>query len=79
MSKLYVFPDPDDRSKNDPNIIVSSKKVLGLYNQEHEPDEHMQKVTQKVQDWFREKANNKGWDEISFSSGQCILKNEFKK
>jgi hypothetical protein len=79
MPRKYVFPDPDDRSKNDPNTIVDSKKVLGIYNQEHGDDEDMQKVTQKVQDWFTEKAKTNGWDEISFSGGQCILKNNFSK
>ena len=42
--------NPDDRSKNDPNTIVDSKKVLGIYNQEHNDEEDMQKVTQKVQE-----------------------------
>lgn len=77
MSRKYVFPDPNDRSKNDPSIIISSKKVLGIYNQENE-DEEMQKVTQKVQDWFSKKSTDAGWDEVSFSGGQCILKNSFK-
>lgn len=79
MSRKYVLPDPDDRSKNDPSIIVSSKKVLGIYNQEHEDEEDMQKVTQKVQEWFKENAESKGWDDVRFSGGQCILENEFKK
>lgn len=79
MAGKYVFPDPNDRSKNDPCIIVESKKVLGIYNQEHESEENMQKVTQKVQDWFKDKATGLGWDDIRFSGGQCILENEFKK
>lgn len=79
MPRKYVFPDPDDRSKNDPSIIVNSKKVLGIYNQEHESDEDMQKVTQKVQEWFKDKAIEAGWDDVRFSGGQCILENEFKK
>lgn len=79
MAGQYVFPDPNDRSKNDPCIIVSSKKVLGIYNQEHESEENMQKVTQKVQDWFKAKAEENGWDDVRFSGGQCILENEFKK
>lgn len=79
MSRKYVFPDPNDRSKNDPCTIVDSKKVLGLYNQEHRDDEDMQKVTQKVQDWCKDKAEQAGWDEVSFSGGQCILKNNFTK
>ena len=78
MSRKYVLPDPNDRSKNDPNIIVESKRVLGLYNQEHTEEDDMQKVTTKVQDWFTEKATEAGWDEIKFSGGQCILGNEFK-
>lgn len=79
MSRKYVFPDPDDRSKNDPSIIVGSKKVLGIYNQEHEDEEDMQKVTQKVQEWFKDEAEHNNWDEVSFSGGQCILKNNFTK
>lgn len=78
MSRKYVFPDPDDRSKNDPCTIVDTKKVLGLYNQEHTDDEDMQKVTQKVQDWFSNKANEAGWDDVRFSGGQCILENKFE-
>ena len=77
MSRKYVFPDPNDRSKNDPCTIVDTKKVLGLYNQEHIDDEDMQKVTQKVQDWFKEKSLNSGWDDVRFAGGQCILENKF--
>lgn len=79
MPRKYVFPDPDNRSKNDPCTIINSKKVLGIYNQEHDDEEDMQKVTQKVQDWFKEEAVNNGWDDVRFSGGQCILENEFKK
>ena len=78
MARKYVFPDPDDRSKNDPSIIVSSKKVLGIYNQEHE-EEDMQKVTQKVQEWFTARSKESGWDDIRFSGGQCILEKDFSK
>ena len=79
MAGQYVFPDPDDRSKNDPCIIVNNKRVLGIYNQAHPDEENMQKVTQKVQDWFRDESIANGWDEVSFSGGQCILKNNFGK
>ena len=79
MARKYVFPDPDDRSKNNPCIIVDNDKVLGLYNQEQDVDNKMQKVTQKVQDWIKEQATELGWDNIKFAGGQCILENEFKK
>jgi hypothetical protein len=79
MPGQYVFPDPDDRSKNDPCIIVENKRVLGIYNQAHPDEEDMQKVMPKVQTWFSEKATEKGWDNARFVGGQCILENEFKK
>ena len=77
MAGQYVFPDPDDRSKNDPCIIVSNKKVLGMYNHAHPEEENMQKVTDKVQNWVKEVASDKGWDEVKFAGGQCILENKF--
>lgn len=79
MSRKYVFPDPNDRSKNEPCDILSGTKVLGLYNQEHEDDEKMQKVTQKVQDYIIEQAKKNGWDEVKFVGNQCILENCFKQ
>lgn len=78
MARKYVFPDPDDRSKNNPCDIMSSAKVLGLYNQEQENDDKMQKVTQKVQEYIKDKAIELGWDNVKFAGGQCILENEFK-
>jgi len=80
MAGKYVFPDPNDRSKNDPCIIMNNKKVLGIYNQAqvHKDEENMQKVTPKVQEWIKNEAEKIGWDEIKFSGGQCILENHFK-
>lgn len=74
----YVFPDPNDRSKNNPCTIMDNKKVLGIYNQAHPENEDMQKVTDKVQEWITEEAEKLGWDEIKFAGGQCILENSFK-
>lgn len=73
----YVFPDPDDRSKNDPCTIMDNKKVLGLYNQGHPEEEDMQKVMDKVQNWIIDEAKGQGWDEVKFAGGQCILENKF--
>lgn len=41
MSRLFVFPDPDDRSKNNPAIIVTSEQVIGLYNQYNKDGEEV--------------------------------------
>ena len=77
MPRPFVFPDPNDRSKNDPNEIVTSKQVLGLFNQFHDEEEQMQRITDKVKEWFKQKAKDEGWDEADLSGGQCILKNNF--
>mgnify|MGYP007031581922 CR=1 FL=1 len=75
MSRPHVLPDPDDRSKNNPSVIVESDQVLGIYNRENSDEDKMQKVTQKVQDWFSDTAKNQGWDESKFCGNQCILTN----
>lgn len=57
--------------------LLIQKRVLGLYNQDHPEEENMQKVTEKVQGWITDVAKEKGWDEVKFSGGQCILENKF--
>ena len=77
MARPFVFPDPDDRSKNDPSIILSSQQVIGIYNQDNVDGDEMQKVTKKVQEWFLEESKKQGWDEASFAGNQCIMKKNF--
>lgn len=73
------FPDPDDRSKNEPSVIISSQQVIGIYNQYNLDGDEMQRVTDKVKDWFLKYSKEQGWDEASFTGNQCILKNNFTK
>jgi len=69
----YVFPDPNDRSANQPSVIAKSSQVLGLYNQNND-DEDMQRVTTKVQEWFITEAKQTyKWDDAYFSGNQCVL------
>lgn len=76
IARPYAFPDPDDRSKNNPAIIVSSEQVIGLYNQFNKDGDDIQRVMPKVQDWFvKEAKENQGWDEAKFVGNQCILEN----
>ena len=59
MSRPFVFPDPDDRSKNNPAVIVTSEQVIGLYNQYNENGEEVQRVSGTVKDWFYKKKHKK--------------------
>ena len=80
MSRPFVFPDPDDRSKNNPAVIVTSEQVIGLYNQYNENGEEVQRVSGTVKDWFTKEAQeNQGWDDAKFVGSQCILENKFEK
>lgn len=80
MSRPFVFPDPDDRSKNNPAVIVTSEQVIGLYNQYNKHGDEVQKVSSTVKDWFaKEATENQGWDEAKFIGNQCILENHFKQ
>lgn len=79
MSRPYVFPDPDDRSKNNPAVIVTSEQVIGLYNQYNKDGDEVQKVSATVKEWFLTEAANQGWDESKFIGSQCILENKFEK
>ena len=67
-----VFPDPKDRSKNDPAVMVSSKQVIGIYNQK--TGEQAQYVTENVKTWFCSEAKTEGWDSAEFIGNQCLLK-----
>ena len=78
MARRFVFPDPDDRSKNNPSIILDNAQVLNIYNQDNEDGDDMQRVTKKVQDWILAEATNQGWDEAHFIGNQCILTKSFK-
>ncbi len=79
MSRPYVLPDPNDRSKNEPCTIASSQQVIGIYNQYNSDGDEMQKVTDKVKEWFVAYSKEQGWDEANFAGNQCILKNNFTK
>lgn len=79
MARRFAFPDPDDRSKNNPREMLNSDQVLGLYNQDNPDEDAMQKVTKKVKDWICEQSKIQGWDDVHFIGNQCILTNEFKK
>jgi len=73
MARPFAFPDPNDRSPNEPSVIVSSTQVLGIYNQDSGDSNKMVRVTEKVQTWFEDRAKQYQWDKTHFSGNQCLL------
>ena len=73
MPRAFIFPDPNDRSFNEPKVIVDQPKILGLYNQEYKPRPKRQVVTEEIKDWFLTEAKKIGWDSAEFVGNQCTL------
>ena len=53
--------------------------MIGIYNQYNPDGDEMQRVTDKVKEWFLTYSKEQGWDEADFAGNQCILKNNFIK
>ncbi|MBD0845700.1 hypothetical protein IMY97_08045 [Pectobacterium versatile] len=73
----FQFPDPDDRSINNPSTIADSERVLNLYNQENDDDR--ERVTETVKTWFVEQALDHGWSDAEFHGNGCVLSVELSK
>lgn len=73
----FQFPDPDDRSINNPSTIADSDRVLNLYNQENGEDR--ERVTDSVKTWFTEQALANGWSDADFHGSGCVLSVDLAK
>lgn len=71
MPRPFKFPDPNDRSFNEPRVIAQPEDILKLYNKEKGTKQ--EKVTGTVRDWFVNEAKNYGWDTAEFTGSQCTL------
>lgn len=71
MARPRVLPDPDDRSVNNPSIIVESVEVLGYYNQQ--TGDGKERVVDSVKDWYKQEATKQGWNSAEFHGNQCVL------
>lgn len=72
MSRPYTLPDPNDRSVNNPSLIVDGTQVLGLYNQENKADKK-ERVVESVKEFYKNTAMEQGWNTVSFHGSQAVL------
>ena len=85
MSKDVIFPFPEDRTINDPAVLLSTKEVLAVYNRylaicNQHGDQLVDRVTEHVQQYIVELADDKGWKSVEFiGAGQCLLKSGIVK
>ena len=65
------FPDPGDRTINEPVVLVPPRKVLEMYNSS--TGDNKTKVIEGVKEWYREEAKANGWLHATFYGGSCLL------
>ena len=72
------FPDANDRTPNNPCILLDHKEVIKIYNDDskHYHDQ-VSKINNTVREWFEEKAQKYDWNDIKVIGGQCLLINKF--
>lgn len=74
MPRPYDFPDPRDRSVNNPHLLLERDPVVGLYNQD--PGNAAQQATylsDTVRQWFIQAALQRGWASVNFVDTTAIL------
>lgn len=78
MPRKFVMPDPADRSKNEPAVILSPTQVLGLYNQEQErSSDKKTRIVDSVKETVVKSAKDAGWDEAEPIGNQILLRNKW--
>ena len=73
MARRQEFPDPRDRSINEPTVILNNTKVLALFNQENTEDK-AKYVSENVRRWVQQGAKDRGWQEVEWHGNQAVLK-----
>lgn len=70
------FPDGNDRTPNDPCLILSSTSVARLYEDaKGNPSEGAPTyTTSDVMKFFKEKAKEHNWDSVTFINRQVLLR-----
>lgn len=71
MGRHLNFPDPGDRSANEPTTACSAERMVKLYNQAKGGD--AKNVSKTVREWFEAEAKSRGWVGIHFMN-ECQTK-----
>lgn len=78
MPRKFVMPDPNDRSQNEPAVILSPAQVLGLYNQENSNDKKA-RIVDSVKEAVVKNAKDAGWDEVEPIGNQMLLRKKWSE
>lgn len=70
-----LFPDVNDRTPNDPAVLLSKAQVENIFS--YYCSRQKNPAWQDVQELVTSKAKEAGWDQVRFSGKQAILIAEF--
>jgi hypothetical protein len=73
MARRYEWPDPKDRSPNQPETLLEREAVIDLYRQ-GTGDESAKYLTESIKRWFEEEAKKRGWDSVTWVNQKAVLK-----
>ncbi|MCY4152046.1 MAG: hypothetical protein OXE94_07405 [Aestuariivita sp.] len=76
MPRKNELPDPNNRSPNEPSVIVTPKTIIDVVNSGRDSADKVKNVTQPVIKEFIKEAKRAGWDNVQPHGNQCVLINE---
>lgn len=70
QNKIEGFPDPRDRSRNQPSILLTPEEAMKVYLLGNgEPPRIFQQWTR----WWQDNLYKHGWNNVIFSGHQIVL------
>jgi uncharacterized protein (DUF2235 family) len=73
MARRYEWPDPKDRSPNNPHTLLEREAVIDLYRQ-GTGNEDAKNLTEAIKEWFVGEAKKRGWDDVTWADQTAVLK-----
>jgi uncharacterized protein (DUF2235 family) len=77
MARRYEWPDPKDRSPNNPHTLLEREAVIDLYRQ-GTGNEDAKNLTEAIKEWFVGEAKERGWDDVTWADQTAVLKKVWK-
>ena len=68
----FEFPDPNDRSVNEPHEKLERREILGLSNQAN-PGADAKNVSDTVKTWLTDEGKRRGFNSVQFVESTAIL------
>jgi len=75
-----IFPDPNDRTPNEPYLVLTTERVINIYNF-YNVDNPVDKLKVEVKAWMCAEAMKRNWDSCEWSGALkevCLLGAHFK-